>query len=132
MYIRSVTVGVDATRPLRRDEVRRAGRFLRDAAARFAGAGVEVQTVRLVLSPFAELAADSDTAWMFELARDLYAACRDEEIGYASLGPIRWGRLSLEVARAYADALPELIATTESISVSIETAAAGVVHAPAA
>ena len=56
MKIRSICVGIDATWPLDTATVQRAGRFARRCAARFEGAGIEVQTTRLALSPFAEVA----------------------------------------------------------------------------
>ncbi len=132
MRIRSVTVGLDASWPLDRVALEQAGRFLREARSRFEAIGLEVQTVRLALSPFAELRPDVGQAWALAMARELEAACRDEEIGYISIGPVRWGRLPSDAARAYAEAVPELVASTELINVSIETAAGGVVHGPAA
>lgn len=131
MRIRTVTLGVDAAWPLR-PSVPAIGRFLRTARDRFLAAGVEVQTVRLALSPFAELRPDAPPDWVLEMARELEAASSAEEIGYISLGPVRWGRLAPEVARAYADVLPELIRTTRTVSAAIETAADGVLHASAA
>ena len=53
MKVRSIAVGFDAAWPLPLDAIARAGRFLRAAVDRFEGAGIAVQTTRLVLSPFA-------------------------------------------------------------------------------
>jgi uncharacterized protein len=128
--IRSVTLGIDATWPPGR-EVEQAGWFLRQARARFEDRGVVVQSVRLALSPFAELEAGSGPGSAVRMARDLEAACRAQEIGYVSLGPVRWSRLG-GAAQAYADALPELVAATELVFVALETAADRVVHGPAA
>ena len=132
MRIRSVTLGIDASWPLRREDLRQAGRFLRAAGERFEAAGVVVQTTRLALSPFAELAPDSSPGWALQLVRDLETACGEESIGYATLGPVRWSRLSPEAARAYAEILPDLIAATETVFVALETAADGRVYGPAA
>ena len=129
MRIRSVTLGVDATWPLG-PNVGLAGRFLREARARFEASGVTVQTVRLALSPFAELRPNAEPTWALALARQIEAACADEEIGYVSLGPVRWGHLG--TAAAYAEVLPELIGTTETVFVAIESAADGMLHGPAA
>ena len=130
MRIRSVTLGIDATWPPGR-EVEQAGRFLREARARFEDRGLVVQSVRLALSPFAELEAGSGPGSAVRMAVDLEVACREQEIGYVSLGPVRWSRLG-SAAQAYADALPELVAATELVFVALETAADGVVHGPAA
>jgi uncharacterized protein len=128
--IRSVTLGIDATWPPGR-EVEQAGRFLRQARARFEDRGVVVQSVRLALSPFAEQEAGSGPGSAVRMARDLEAACREQDIGYVSLGPVRWSRLG-STAQAYADALPELVSATELVFVALETAADRVVHGPAA
>ena len=131
MRIRSVALGIDGSRLEAADGVARAGRFLRAAAARFEATGVTVQTTRLVLPPFAELPAIDRPAAALRVAGELEAACRAEEIGYLSLGPIRWGRLGGRAA-AFAEALPELIAETEIVSAAIETAADGELWGPAA
>jgi uncharacterized protein (UPF0210 family) len=130
--IRSIAVGIDTAWPLDRAVVRDMGRFVRSARGRFEAEGLEVQTVRLALSPFAESRPADDPAWALEMACELELACKEQNIGYVSLGPVRWGRLSGERARAYGDVLSELVAATEIISVSVETAADGVLYAAAA
>ncbi len=131
MRIRSVALGIDPAWLGGANAVSRAGRFLRAASARFEAAGFEVQTTRLVLSPYPELPGIGDPGAAVALARELEAASQSEEIGYVSLGPIRWRRLG-DRAAAFAAALPELIAETEIVSATVETAAAGELAGPAA
>ncbi len=132
MRIRSVTLGLDAAWPLDAQAIQHAGRFLGQAKLRFEAAGVEVQTTRVALSPFAELRSEAVPRWTLEMARDLESTCRDEAVGYVSLGPIRWSRLPASAASAHAEALPELIGSTEIVSASIETASGGVLYGTAA
>ena len=75
-----------------------AGEFLAAAARRFAEDGVEVQTTRLALSPFAEVGRPDDASWVLSFARDLEAACQEHGIHFTSIGPIRWGRVGPEPA----------------------------------
>jgi uncharacterized protein (UPF0210 family) len=125
MRIRTVTVGMEATWPIDHSALAEAARLLRTARRRFGDAGFEVQTVRIAISPFAELRPGSDARWALDLARQLDAAAQQEEIALLSIGPIRWARLDASSARAYADIVPDLIASTTNISVAIETAADG-------
>lgn len=132
MRVRTVTLGMDASWPLDRGELRRAAMLLRSARTRFADAGFEVQTVRVALSPFAELRPNSDPAWVPAFARDLDAFAGEERIDLISLGPIRQAKLGPERARAYGDLAPGLIGSTEYVSLAIETAADGVIYGDAA
>jgi uncharacterized protein (UPF0210 family) len=125
MRIRTITVGMEASWPIDYGALADAARLLRTARQRFGDAGFEVQTVRIALSPFAELRPGADTGWSRDLARELEMAAQQEEITLLSIGPIRWGTLGATAARAYAEIVPDLIASTANISVAIETAADG-------
>ena len=131
MRIRSVTLGVDAGWPLRREEIEHAGRALGAARGRFEEAGVVVQTTRLALAPVAELGG-AEPEGLVRFGRDVEEACGEGGIGYVSLGPISWGRLGSEAAERYAERLPELIAATETVFATIETAGEGRLHGGAA
>ncbi len=125
MKIRSICVGIDASWPLDTAAIQRAGALLARAATVFGEAGVEVQTTRLALSPFAEAGPADDAAWVVPFARTLEAACREHGIFFTSIGPIRWGRLGPEAGRHYAEALADAIIATEQINGSIEATNAG-------
>ncbi len=125
MKVRSIAVGIEAGWPLPLDAIASVGRFLRAAVRRCEQAGIVVQTTRLVLSPFAELHLGDGPRWAVAMARELDAACLEQGIEFVSIGPVRWSRLGPERAQAYAGVLPELIAGTEHVSASIETAAEG-------
>lgn len=126
MKIRSICVGVPATRPVDTAALRTAGQLLASAGRRFAEAGVEVQTTRLALSPFAEAGPLDDAGWVVPFARDLETACRDHGIGFTSIGPIRWERLGPEAGGRYAAALTDALVATGQINGSIETTNGGI------
>ncbi|MCC6179810.1 MAG: DUF711 family protein [Chloroflexi bacterium] len=132
MKIRSICVGIDASWPLVVEDVQGAGRFLRAARARFEDAGVEVQTTRLALSPFAELRPEASPDWVVPMAQEVEAVCQAEGIEFTTLGPVRWSRLDPPRATAYAAMLPDAIGATEQVSASIETAANGRLYPSAA
>jgi uncharacterized protein len=108
--LRSVTLGNNISWPLSAGELDKAGRFVARAKALFGEAGIEVQTTRLATQP---LRANSAPA--LELAHQLEAACREQEIDYCSLGP----------APLDAGLVAELIGSTEIIFASTVTAADG-------
>ena len=126
MKIRSICAGLAASWPVDTAAVRMAGDFLSVAVQRFADAGIEVQTTRLALSPFAELGAPDDAGWVVPFARELDAACKEQGIGFTSIGPIRWGRLGPEAGRRYAAALADAMVATDQINGSIEATNGGV------
>jgi Uncharacterised ACR (DUF711) len=123
--IRSICLGLAASWPVDSASVRLAGDFLARASRRFGEADVEVQTTRLALTPFAEIGPPDDARWVIPFARDLEAACKQHDIGFTSIGPIRWGRLGPEAGRRYADALAEALIATDQINGSIETTNGG-------
>jgi len=121
LKIRSICVGIDAAWPLDAEAVRAAGAFLTRAATVFGEAGIEVQTTRIALSPFAEAGPRDDAAWVLPFARALEDACQENGIGFTSIGPIRWGQLGPEAGHRYAAALGEAMVATSQINGSIET-----------
>lgn len=125
MKIRSICVGVDATWPLDRASVTAAGRFLARASERFTQSGIEVQTTRLALSPFAEAGPPDDASWVVPFAQELEAACGEQQIAYISLGPVRWGVLGAEAGARYAAALGDALIATRQVSGSVEVASGG-------
>jgi uncharacterized protein (UPF0210 family) len=123
--IRSICAGIDATWPLDRVTVLQAGRFAASAQARFEAAGIEVQTTRLALSPFADARPGDDVSWVVPFAQELDAVAEEAGITYVSVGPIRWGSLGAEAGHRNAEALTDAIIATRNVNGSIETAADG-------
>jgi uncharacterized protein (UPF0210 family) len=123
--IRSICVGLTAAWPVDPAAIRLAGDFLSAAARRFADGGIEVQTTRLALSPFAEVGPTDDASWVVPFARELEAACKEHGIGFTSIGPIRWGRVGPEAGRRLAVALTDALVATDQINGSIETTNGG-------
>jgi len=123
--IRSICVGIDAAWPLDTEAVSAAGALLSWAATLFGEAGIEVQTTRLALSPFAEAGPPDDASWVVPCALALQEACQQAGIAFTSMGPIRWGRLGPEAGRRYASALGDALVATDQINGSIETTNGG-------
>jgi uncharacterized protein (UPF0210 family) len=123
--IRSICAGLGATWPLDTAAVERAGAFLAAASARFADAGVEVQTTRIATSPFAEAGPADDAAWVVSFATALEAACQQVGVGFTSMGPVRWGTLGPAAGERYASALGDALVATQQVNGTIEAVAEG-------
>ncbi len=123
--IRSICAGLDATWPLDIAAMQRAGAFLAAASARFADAGIEVQTTRIATSPFAEIGPPDDEAWVVPFASALEAACQQVGVGFTSMGPVRWDKLGPAAGERYAEALGHALVATQQINGTIETVAEG-------
>jgi uncharacterized protein (UPF0210 family) len=123
--IRSVCLGVESGPTVDAATIEQAGRFLAHAAEQFTAAGVEVQTTRLALTPFAEAGPREDASWVPEFARELEDACKQHGIGFISMGPIRWGVVGPAAGQRYAEALAEALVGTEAINGTIETVVDG-------
>ncbi len=131
MRVRSVTAGARVSYPLRGEEWRSAGRFLARSAEVFAEYGLEVQTTRVATEPWPELLGPGRTGRAVDFAKQVEDAARDLGVGYCSLGPVREALLGFEAAVRCRQVVPDIIASTETIFTSVETAADGVVF-PAA
>jgi uncharacterized protein (UPF0210 family) len=120
-----VCLGVESGPTVDATIIEQAGRFLARAAERFAQAGIEVQTTRLALTPFAEAGPSDDAAWVPGFARQLEDVCKQQGIGFISIGPIRWGVVGPEAGQRYAEALGEAMVATTAVNGAIETAVDG-------
>lgn len=125
MKIRSVCLGIESGPTVDTAAIGKAGRFLARAAERFSDAGIEVQTTRLALTPFAESGPLNDASWAPGFARQLEQVCKQNGINFISMGPIRWGVVGAEAGQLYAEALGEALVATESVNGTIETVVDG-------
>lgn len=125
MKIRSVGLGMESGPTVDPAAIEQAGRFLARAAQRFADGGIEVQTSRLALTPFAEAGPRDDASWVPGFARQLEDTCRQQGIAFISMGPIRWGVVGPEAGHRYAEALGEALVATESVNGTIEAVVDG-------
>jgi uncharacterized protein len=121
--IRSICLGIESRVPVDHAAVARAGSFLAQATERFGATGVEVQTTRLALTPFAEARSPDDASWVSSFAMELEDACKANGISFVAIGPVRWGVLGPEAGARYADALADALVCTESVNGTIETVA---------
>ena len=121
MKIRSVCLGIESGPTVDTAAIEQASRFLARAAERFSDAGIEVQTTRLALTPFAEAGPRNDASWVSGFAQELERICCQHGIGFISIGPIRWGVVGPEAGQRYSEALGGALVQTESVNGSIET-----------
>lgn len=117
MRIRSVTLGTDVTYPLDTDCFGAFGAFQQEARARFAGAGLEVQTVRLATQPFPDVLRDEGLGAAASFARALEAVCEAHGIDYCSIGPVVATRETADLS--FIGAIPDVIRTTEAAFASV-------------
>ena len=120
MKIRSVCLGIESGSTVDAATIAQAGRFLALAVERFTAAGLEVQTTRLALTPFAEAGPRDDASWVPGFARQLEDACKHQGIDFIAMGPLRWGVIGPEAGQRYADALGEAMVGTEAVNGTIE------------
>jgi hypothetical protein len=110
MRIRSVTIGANMSYPLQEEAFRTFQPFQAQARALFAGAGLEVQTVRLATQPFPEILARAGPDRAVAFAQDLEALCQAHGIDYCSVGTVLATDRGADLA--YIDAIPEMIRRT--------------------
>lgn len=108
------------------------GRFLARSVEVFAEHGLEVQTTRIATEPWPELLGPDRAGLAVGFARQVENIVRDLGVGYCSLGPVREARLGPEAAVRCRQVVQDIIASTETIFASVETAAEGVVFPVAA
>jgi hypothetical protein len=108
MKIRSITYFLNPKYPLDENALRQAGEFLARAKSAYAGAGYEVQTMRLATIPFPKLL--SDVKQLPQLAQDLSKLLAQIGVTYAALGPAL-----IEYPESYA-VIPEALSASENIS----------------
>ncbi len=123
MRIRSVTIGTNLSYPLDEGQLQAFEPFQHQARARFAEAGLEVQTVRLATQPFPAILRDRAPAEAVSLARALEPACQALEIDYCSIGPVVTTAEDADLA--YIDVIPEVLRRTEIVFASVLVAEPG-------
>ncbi len=111
MNIRTITYFLDPHYPLAQERLANAGAAVAEIKASLQAAGYTVQTTRLACDPFPKILGDARKAVQFAL--DLEAACFVNQFDYASLGPVRPSD-----APAFLDALPDILARTQTIFAS--------------
>lgn len=113
MKIRSITVFADIDVPLQESQIAPLGEFAREARHAFEAKGTEVQTVRLAMAGFPDLAGSDWTGRPAEFAVALEQLSRTHGFEYVSCGP---------APRNVWESLPQILAATDSVFVSIDVA----------
>ena len=117
MKVRSITAFAPAGLGVE-DSAATAGAFLTRAREAVEATGIEVQTVRLALSPLGSMVrATARPRELVELAVRTEEACAGAGVDYVSLGPWRPGD-----PETHADTLPEILARTSRLFVTLSYA----------
>jgi uncharacterized protein (UPF0210 family) len=115
--IRSITIGTNVQYPLQADRFSPFGSFQARARARFAEAGLEVQTVRLATQPFPDVLRAIGPSEAGAFAQALESTCQAHDIDYCSVGTVVATRPEADLA--YVEAIPDVIRQTEMAFVSV-------------
>lgn len=118
--IRTVTLGLEETHPLKAASITRAASILQRARQRFSEAGYEVQTLRISTRPIFDDLANWPANQIVSYARELQQMLREVEIGYCSLGPAQAARPDFPLA--HIDSIPDIVATTGSLNLTVQLA----------
>lgn len=121
MRIRSVTIGTNVHHRLDESRFSPLERFQRQARARFEGAGLEVQTVRLATQPFPEILKSQGPAAAAPFARRLEERCQALGIDYCSIGTVPAAEPDSNLM-SYIEVIPAVIRQTEMIFASVSVA----------
>ena len=87
MKIRSITCFINPGYPIDKDEITKAGAFIKTARQQFTRAGFEVQTVRLATPPFPTLLPNLSRKTCLDFAQELETLTAEQGFGYAAIGP---------------------------------------------
>jgi uncharacterized protein len=118
--VRTITLGVEEAHPLKPATVAQTASRLESARKRFGEAGYEVQTVRLSTRPIFDDLADWSSSKITSYARELQSMLDEHKLSYCSLGPAQAMRPAFPLERI--DLIPELLASTSSISLTVQLA----------
>jgi uncharacterized protein len=118
--IRTITLGLADPHPLPFDKIQYAADTLREASARYAEAGYEVQTVRLSTRPVLDDLADWSPDAQLRYVQELQRMLDDVGISFCSLGPAQAARPDFPLDRV--DLIADALATTTAINMTVQLA----------
>src|SRR5260370_10540479 len=90
--VRTITLGLSDPHPLSFDSIKYAADTLQKTSVRYAGAGYEVQTVRLSTRPVLDDLADWSSDALLHYAQELQHMLDDVGLNFCSLGPAQAAR----------------------------------------
>jgi uncharacterized protein len=118
--IRTVTLGLGDEHPLTPAAIKQAAEILQLAQERYAGAGYEVQTLRLSTRPvFDDLASWSPSA-LVNYVQVLQRMLDDVGLGFCSLGTAQAARPGFPLERI--DLIADLLASTSALNATVQLA----------
>ncbi len=118
--IRTITLGLGDEHPLTSTCIKQAAGILQRAQERYAGAGYEVQTLRLSTRPvFDDLASWSSSA-LVNYVQELQHMLDDVGLAFCSLGTAQATRPGFPLERV--DLIADLLATTSALNATVQLA----------
>ena len=118
--IRTITLGLGDEHPLTPAAIKQAAEILQRAQERYAGAGYEVQTLRLSTRPvFDDLASWSPSA-LVNYVQELQRMLDDVGLGFCSLGTAQAARPDFPLERI--DLIADLLASTSALNATVQLA----------
>lgn len=118
--VRTITLGIDETHPLKPATIARAADMLKNARQRFSEAGYEVQTVRLSARPMFSDLADWSADRIASYVRDIQLSLDEHNLNYCSLGPAQAAHPAFPLDRI--ELIPDLLAPSHSIVLTAQLA----------
>ena len=118
--IRTITLGIADAHPLTPAIIAWAAPILRQAQARYAEAGYEVQTVRLSTRSIFDDLADWSSAALFNYVQELQRMLDDAELSFCSLGPAQAARPDFPLERI--NLIADLLGSTSAFNATVQLA----------
>ncbi|GAC1308862.1 MAG: PFL family protein [Ktedonobacteraceae bacterium] len=118
--IRTITLGIAEAHPIKPEVIEQAAVTLRDASARYSGAGYEVQTVRISTRPVFDDLGDWSSADLLDYAQQLQRVLDDADLGFCSLGTAQASHPNFPLQRI--DLVADLLASTSALNATVQLA----------
>lgn len=118
--MRTITLGIADAHPLTSQVIQEGAAILRDASARYTGAGYEVQTVRLSTRPVFDDLADWPAAALLNYVRELQRMLDDAGLSFCSIGMAQAARPDFPLERI--DLVADLLASSSAINAAVQLA----------
>jgi uncharacterized protein (UPF0210 family) len=118
--IRTITAGIEEAHPLSSTTIKATASLLEQASHRFAGAGYEIQTVRISTRPVWDDLADWSAPALLKYVQELQHMLDDAGISFCSLGTAQTLRSGFPVQRI--DEIADWLASTSAMNATVQFA----------
>ncbi len=118
--IRTITLGLADSHPLKPEAIQRATAILKSASDRYIEAGYEVQTVRLSTRPIFDDLADWSSTAIIDYVQELQRLLDDVAMSFCSLGTAHAARPDFPLDRI--GLIADMLAPTSALSATVQIA----------